>query len=92
MSWDAVRERLGPEELGAGGPHNFAQKQQLLQWQLILGPESDNYSRLLLDTLPACIPQAGICARVSRCGVWWPVRRYLPLYFSVFYLLSSSTF
>lgn len=43
---------------------SFEELQRGLQWRLLLGPEADNYSQLLLHELPACIPPV----RTSHTG------------------------
>ena len=36
----------------AGQSLTFKERMRFLQWELLLGPEKDNYTRLLLDALP----------------------------------------
>ena len=48
----AVQAAIGDAALPSGPSLTFKERMRFLQWELLLGPEKDNYTRLLLDALP----------------------------------------
>ena len=54
-SWEAVQSGVGEVRL-TDANQSFEEQQRAVQWRLLLGPEADNYSQLLLHELPACLP------------------------------------
>ena len=63
-SWDAVESGVGEVRL-TDASQSFQEQQKAMQWKLLLGPEADNYSQLLLHELPACIPPVSMSCHIA---------------------------